>query len=127
MRTLQAGKTKLRGLLGLALLMLFIPAGHAQSEVSGRYRCAEAKVHGKAVPCQSTPLVLKSDGRYEIKGREGDYFTTGSWLVLSDDQKRSRAKIAPGHRILFRYRCGSGMCEMTFERRVAELGKTALS
>jgi hypothetical protein len=112
----------------LFFLLLFAPANHAQTvNVSGRYKCAEAKVRGKAVPCQSTPLVLKDDGSYQIRGREGNYLINGEWLVLSDTQKHSRAKIAPGHRLIFQYRCGGGSCELTFERRTADLGKTSLS
>ena len=38
---------------------------------------------------------------------------------------RARAKIEPGHKIVLRYYGKHGLVEMTFERRVAELGKTA--
>jgi hypothetical protein len=31
-----------------------------------------------------------------------------------------------GHKIVFRYRGKHGWCEMVYERRVAELGKTSL-
>ena len=40
--------------------------------------------------------------------------------------RNSRAKIEPGHKIHFRYRGKHGWCEMIYERRVAELGKTFL-
>jgi hypothetical protein len=114
--------------IGFILLILcWAPASHAQTEVSGRYKCAEAKVDGKAVPCQSAPLILKENGQYEILGREGNYQITGEWLVLSERSKHARAKIAPGHRLVFQYTCGKGSCEVMFERRTAELGKTSLS
>ena len=111
-----------------AALFLLAPSSQAQTQVdvSGRYTCAEAKVRGRVVPCRSAPLVLKGDGRYELQGREGEYFTRGNWLVLTDQQKRKRAKIVPGHRLLFRYPCGKGTCEIKFERRIADLGSMGL-
>ncbi len=41
--------------------------------------------------------------------------------------KVRRAKIEPGHKIVLRYYGKHGLVEMTYERRVAEMGKTALS
>jgi hypothetical protein len=107
----------------------FIPATHAQTaiNVSGRYQCAQAKIHGKTVPCTGGPLTLKNDGRFELRGWEGNYLVTGEWVELSDSIVRSRAKIEPGHRIVFRYLGKHGWCEMVYERRVAELGKTSLT
>ena len=94
--------------------------------VSGRYQCAEARVAGKTVPCSSAPLTLKTDGRFELRGWEGNYLVSGEWVELSDSVVRSRAKLEPGHKIVFRYRGKHGWCEMVYERRVAELGKTSL-
>jgi len=115
-------------LVGLGVsLFLLAPCSHAQARVSGRYQCVSAKVRGKTVPCKSRPLILTEDGRYEIHGREGNYVVIGEWLVLADRKESPRAKIAPGHRILFQFPCGKGICEMTFQRRTAALGKTFLS
>jgi len=115
-------------LVGLGFsLFLQTPCSRAQAQVSGRYQCVGAKVRGKAVPCKSRPLILTEDGRYEIHGREGNYVVIGKWLVLADKKESPRAKIAPGHRILFQFPCGKGICEMTFQRRTAALGKTFLS
>ncbi len=112
----------------VALALLLIPAAHAQvMTVSGRYQCSEARVAGKTVPCSSAPLTLKTDGRFELRGWEGNYLVDGQWVELSDSQVRSRAKLEPGHKIVFRYRGKHGWCEMVYERRVAELGKTSLS
>ncbi len=115
--------------LSFAFLFLacFAPASRAEPEVSGQYQCVEARVGGKSVPCRSTPLILKENGRYEIHGRRGSYLITGDWLVLSEEPDRARAKLAPGHRIIFQYPCGKGSCEVTFERRRADLGNTSLS
>jgi hypothetical protein len=111
----------------VALSLLAIPASHAQvMTLSGRYQCAEAHVGGKSVPCSSAPLTLKTDGKFELRGWEGDYLVDGEWVELTDSVVRSRAKIEPGHKIVFRYRGKHGWCEMVYERRVAELGKTSL-
>jgi len=106
---------------------VLLPSSRAQTvNVSGRYQCASAKVQGKTVPCSAAPLILKDDGRFELRGWEGNYLVTGEWVELSDSIVRSRAKIEPGHKIVFRYRGKHGWCEMVYERRVAELGKTSL-
>ena len=111
----------------VALACLAIPSAQAQvMTVSGRYQCAEAHVAGKTVPCSSAPLTLKTDGRFELRGWEGNYLVDGEWVELSDSQVRSRAKLEPGHKIVFRYRGKHGWCEMVYLRRVAELGKTSL-
>ena len=113
----------------LSIICLVLPAGSAAQslDVSGRYQCASAKVRGKVVPCSAAPLILKNDGKFELRGWEGSYLVNGQWVELTDSSVRSRAKIEPGHKIVFRYRGKHGWCEMTYERRVAELGKTSLS
>ncbi len=120
---------KVSCLLGAFIVCLAMPvSSSAQTvDVSGRYRCAQAKVRGKVVPCTAAPLTLKNDGKFELRGWEGSYLVNGQWVELSDASVRSRAKIEPGHKIVFRYRGKHGWCEMTYERRVAELGKTSLS
>lgn len=112
----------------LALCAVVSPSAKAQSlDVSGRYQCAEAKVRGKRVPCSAAPLTLKNDGKFELRGWEGSYLVNGQWVELTDSVVKSRAKIAPGHKIVFRYHGKHGWCEMIYERRLAELGKTSLS
>jgi hypothetical protein len=111
-----------------AILLALIPFSQAQTaEVSGRYECTQAKVGGKMVPCNAAPLLLKSDGKFELRGWEGSYLVNGSWVELSDSTVKSRAKIAPGHKIVFRYYGKHGFVEMIYERRLAELGNTSLS
>jgi hypothetical protein len=113
--------------LTLALLA-FAPHTPAQSvDVSGRYECSAAKVAGKAIKCTAAPLTLKHDGRFELRGWEGTYLVTGEWVEMSDSLVKARAKIEPGHKIVLRYYGKHGLVEMTFERRVAELGKTSLA
>ncbi len=112
----------------LALLLMAIPSSYAQKvDLSGRYQCAQAKMHGKVIPCNAAPLILKNDGRFELRGWEGSYLVNGEWVELSDSLIKTKAKIEPGHKIVLRYYGKHGLVEMTYVRRVAELGKTALS
>ncbi len=111
-----------------ALVLFFLPQSKAQTlDLSGRYQCAQAKVHGKAIPFKPAPLILKNDGHFELRGWEGSYMVNGEWVELSDSLIKTRAKIEPGHKIVLRYYGKHGLVEMTYERRVAEMGKTALS
>jgi len=104
------------------------PRAAAQDvDVSGRYECSAAKLAGKTIKCSAVPLTLRHDGRFELRGWEGTYLVTGQWVEMSDSLIRARAKIEPGHKIVLRYYGKHGLVEMTFERRVAELGKLALS
>ena len=85
-----------------------------------------AHLAGKTVACTAAPLNLTTDGKFELERREGEYLVNGSWVELKSRVLKSRAKIEAGHRIIFRFHCKQGMCEMIFERRVAELGNTNL-
>jgi hypothetical protein len=117
-----------RSIVTAALMLFLIPQSKAQTvDVSGRYQCAQAKVRGKVIPCKAAPLILKNDGRFELRGWEGSYLVNGQWVELSDSLIKTRAKIEPGHKIVLRYYGKHGLVEMTYERRVAEMGKTALS
>lgn len=112
----------------VAFLLALPPASPAQStDVSGRYQCIQAKIKGKVMACNAAPLILKNDGKFELRGWEGNYQVTGAWVELSDSLVKTRAKIEPGHKIVLRYHGKHGLVEMTYERRVVELGKTALS
>jgi hypothetical protein len=100
--------------------------GEKGPQVAGEYVCTEARVAGKAVPCRAAPLNLKNDGKFELQGREGEYLVNGSWVELNGSILSSRAKLEAGHKIVFRFYNKKGLCEMIYERRVAELGKTNL-
>ena len=115
--------------IAAAVICLLAWAGKTKAQptnVAGEYVCTEARVAGKSVPCKSAPLSLKSDGKFELQGREGEYLVTGSWVELNGTILKSRAKIEAGHKIVFRFYNKHGLCEMIYERRVAELGKTKL-
>ncbi len=108
-------------------LLLASGTARAQSaEVAGQYECTQSRVGGRELPCKAAPLSLKSDGHFELQGREGEYLVNGSWVVLNGTVLKSRAKIEAGHKIVFRFYNKRGLCEMIYERRVAELGKTNL-
>ena len=126
-QTLSVGNA-FRFLLVSAFAVCFVPASHAQSSnVAGRYQRVEVKNQGRTTACASAPLILKHDGRFELRGWEGSYLVDGNWVELSDSSLKTRAKIEPGHRIVLRYRSSHGLVEMVYERRVADLGKTSLS
>jgi hypothetical protein len=128
MQASNAVPIKLVIVAGMGLLSLACaPKSRAQSdEVAGQYVCSEAKVAGKPVPCTAPPLSLKSDGKFELQGREGDYLVSGNWVELNGTVLKSRAKREAGHKIVFRFTNSKGACEMIYERRVAEMGKTKL-
>ncbi len=110
-----------------AFVLLAAPRVRAQGDdVAGEYVCTEAHVAGKTVKCTAAPLSLKSDGKFELQGREGDYLVSGHWVELNGTVLKSRAKIEAGHKIVFRFTNKKGACEMIYERRVAEMGKTKL-
>ena len=111
---------------GASLLLCGATARAQSTNVTGEYECTEARVAGKLVACKSAPLSLKSDGRFELQGREGEYLVTGNWVELNGAVLKSRAKIEAGHKIVFRFYNKKGLCEIIYERRVADLGKTRL-
>jgi hypothetical protein len=116
----------LMGGLAVATLLTGRVARAQSAQVAGEYECTQALVAGKTVPCKAAPLSLKTDGHFELQGREGQYLVNGSWVVLNGTVLKSRAKIEAGHKIVFRFYNKKGLCEMIYERRVAELGKTNL-
>jgi hypothetical protein len=121
-------KHVLAPLASLAGVMIFCPVSQAQiHHVAGSYECTQVRVQGKLKPCRSAPLVLKKDGSFELRGWEGNYEVDGDWVELSDSLLKSRARLEPGHKIIFRYHGKDGIVEVIYERRLAALGKTALS
>jgi hypothetical protein len=117
-------------LLSVAIFaaICFAPSASAQSvNVAGRYECSKARVAGKTARCSAASLTLKADGRFELRGWEGTYLVTDGYVEMSDSLVKARAKIEPHHKIVLRYYGKRGLVEMTFERRVAELGSTWLS
>ena len=120
------GRTARVLMIGLLALAWSGKATGQTNQVAGEYVCTEAHVAGKTVPCKAAPLTLKSDGRFELQGREGEYLVNGGWVELNGAVLKSRAKLEAGYKIVFRFYNKKGFCEMIYERRVAELGKTHL-
>jgi hypothetical protein len=117
----------LKLLIAVVATLAFLPASRAQTaDLSGRYQCVQVRVHQKVEACSAAPLVLKTDGHFELRGWEGSYLVNGEWVELSDSLQKARAKIEPGHKISLRYFGKNGLVEMIYERRVADLGKTSL-
>src|SRR5262245_42156178 len=107
---------------GLAL-SFFAPASRAQTAgIAGKYQCAQVKVQGKVKPCGSAHLTLRSDGHFELRGWEGNYTVSGAYVELSDKQVKSKAKLEPGYKLVFRYHGKDGMVEVTYERRQSAPG-----
>src|SRR5260370_36434984 len=124
----RVGLTLARCVATATLVLFLTPRSKAQTvDVSGRYQCAQAKVRGKVIPCKAAPLILKNDGRFELRGWVGSYLVNGEWVELSDCLIKARATSETGQKIVLRYYGKHGLVEMTYERRVAEVGKTSLS
>jgi hypothetical protein len=104
------------------------PGCRAQSGgIAGKYECANVKVHGKVKACSSAQLTLKNDGRFELRGWEGEYVVSGQYVELSDKSVKSKAKLVPGYKLVFRYHGKDGIVEVTYERRLSAPGDEALS
>lgn len=128
MGSVRVNRSLVRFLPLAVLLLVLTPVSPAQkADVSGRYQCVQAKIKGKVMACNAAPLILKNDGKFELRGWEGKYQVTGTWVELSDSLIKTRAKIKPGHKIVLRYYGKHGFVEMTYERRVVDLGNAALS
>ncbi len=125
------GKTSLRIVLALAAglaVAACAPCCKAQTTgIAGKYQCAQVKVHGKVKPCGSAHLTLKSDGRFELRGWEGDYVVSGNYVELSDKLVKSKAKLEPGYKLVFRYHGKDGIVEVTYERRQSAPNNETLS
>lgn len=110
------------------LLGLAAPCVNAQSDtIAGKYQCAQVKVHGKVKPCSSAQLTLKNDGRFELRGWEGEYVVSGEYIELKDKLVRSKAHVEPGFKLVFTYRGKDGLVEVTYERRLSAPGGESLS
>jgi hypothetical protein len=93
-----------------------VPA-RAQERLTGKYRCVRLEIEQKTAPCQSPPLVLNSDGSYQIWGEEGTYeLVQGRWLILSHSRRRGLGRMISPREIVFEYRVGDKRCRVTFRR-----------
>src|SRR5258705_10854479 len=110
MRYARVGLTLARCTAMVALALFLTPQSKAQTvDVSGRYQCAQAKMRGKVVPCKAAPLILKNDGRFELRGWEGSYLVNGEGVGLWDSLIKTRGRIKRGHKIVWRHHGKNGL------------------
>ena len=101
----------------LVLLASFLgsPALRAQSAFDGKYRCVRVEVGTQTQECQSPPLILSSDGSYQIWGERGTYeVVQDQWLVLSHSKRRGLGHFVGADEIVFEYKIGGKRCRVTF-------------
>ena len=104
MESVRVARSLWRFLPLTTLLLVLTPASPAQTpNVSGRYQCIQAKMKGKVMACKAAPLILKNDGKFELRGWEGNYLVNGPWVELSDSLIKTRGRIEPGYKIVLRY------------------------
>ena len=103
--------------LSLVLLASFwgSPDLRAQSAFDGKYRCVRIEVGTQTQACQSPPLILSSDGSYQIWGERGTYeVVQDQWLVLSHSKRRGLGHFVGADEIVFEYKIGGKRCRVTF-------------
>ncbi len=64
---------------------------------------------------------------FELRGWEGEYVVSGEYVELSDKSVKSKAKLEPGYKIVFRYHGKDGVVEVTYERRLSAPNNETLS
>jgi hypothetical protein len=99
------------------LLFTALPV-HAETDLSGTYRCKTVEVGGKTVPCKAPSLILKSDGSYRMLDESGTYeIVAGHWLVLSASKKHGRARLAGSKEIIFNFISGGKKSRIVYRRK----------
>ena len=87
----------------LCAVLLILPAV-ATSQTAGQYRCWSYNVSGGGGSCRlAPPLVLNSDGTYQMSSEKGTYKVQDGRLVLSESKIRGPGKLQGGNRIIFEY------------------------
>ena len=104
----------------LLIVVLACSSSPAQADpevLSGEYQCAKFEVAGHTLPCESPPLVLNSDGSYQIWGENGSYEVVGErWLVLSHSKRRGKGYFHTPKEVVFEYRVEGRLHRVTFRR-----------
>jgi hypothetical protein len=96
-----------------------MPAAKAQEPLAGKYRCVKIEFDRQSGACQSPPLILSSDGSYQIWGERGTYqVVRGQWLVLSHSKRRGMGHIENPHEIIFEYRVDKRTYRVTFRELI---------
>lgn len=96
----------LGGVLAALALVILVPAD-AQNKpthpLAGTYRCDTIQVEGKKKRCTSPPLILNSDGSYQLWNEQGTYMVLDKYVVLSESRKRGPGLLKKGREIVFEY------------------------
>ena len=104
----------------LALMaFVLIAALHAfsQANLAGTYRCVSYNVGGGGGSCRNTPpLVLQSDGSYQMSGERGHYSVRGGLLHLDQSKLRGDGRIQ-GNQIVFQYQYRGLAQVVTYQRQ----------
>ena len=103
-----------------ALGFLILPPAHAQDKpphpLAATYRCDSVQVEGKKQRCTSPPLVLNSDGSYQLWNEQGTYMVLDKYVVLSESRKRGPGRLIKGREIIFEYFNKDRKFTVTFKR-----------
>ena len=99
------------------LLFAALPI-RAEDSLSGTYRCSTVEVAGKATPCKTPSLILKSDGSYRMLSETGTYeIIAGHWLVLSASKRHGRARLDGSKEIIFTFISGGKKSRIIYRRK----------
>lgn len=99
---------------------LFVSAGaaHAETHLSGTYRCVSVEIAGKLKHCSAPSLEMKSDGSYQILDEKGTYeILKGRWLVLSTTKNHGWARLDGSKEIVFEFVSGGKRSKITYRRK----------
>src|ERR1700722_16896420 len=91
---------------------------HAQSSLSGTYKCVSVEVDGKTHPCSAPSLEMNSDGSYQMLAVRGTYeILRGHWLILSAAKNHRKARLDGRREIIFEFVSGGKRSKITYRRK----------
>ena len=100
---------RFRLVIGGMLVVGFLASSPAQAQskpshiLAGTYRCDTIQVEGRKQRCTSPPLILNSDGSYQLWNEQGTYMVLDKYVVLSESRKRGPGLLKKGSEIIFEY------------------------
>ncbi len=116
-KLLLSGVTKAL-IIGAIALVLTGTAAHAQTSLSGTYKCVSVEVDGKPHRCTAPSLEMNSDGSYEMLAVRGTYeILRGHWLVLSAAKNHRMARLDGRQEIIFEFVSGGRKSKITYRRK----------
>jgi len=104
-------------IVGMGMVFNATPA-HAQSSLSGTYKCGSVEVDGKTHPCSAPSLEMNSDGSYQMLAVRGTYeILRGHWLILSAAKNHRKARLDGRREIIFEFVSGGKKSKITYRRK----------